>query len=409
MESRENGNFILDTEKYDKSPNIILANKELTATEKQLLIKIINLSEKTGYCFATQETLGNHLGKSKDTIKKAISSLKKKWYVRTESNGQKFNHNNLTYPIFEKIFNGKYADNLELKGTPKKDDFIPKPKQDLIDYNTEVYLFNNSGNEITDFENFWIHKRQVVNLRRTTGRYINEIAKKFIDLFYEYVRDLAEEKVKEGRELKEDLYYDRIVCGGNEDKRFNEEKIREFQEKGEITALPWFWLTSEEFNSRNIRNVVLNKLIVFDRVRGKEQRKEKRATNEEIEKERQEFIKKCLNYCLNAIKNDKLYNVFTNEIRENYIKELQDLVDKIIKDIYDNYLIYNPYDNWNLKDYSEFMKLRTRINVKANELTKKKIKPNEKEKLEKQEKKIQEAKKELELLENPKRTITVNI
>ena len=55
------------------------------------------------------------------------------------------------------------------------------------------------------------------------------------------------------------------------------------------------------------------------------------------------------------------------------------------------------------------MKLRTRINVKANELTKKKIKPNEKEKLEKQEKKIQEAKKELELLENPKRTITVNI
>ena len=78
MESRENENFILDTEKYDKSPNIILANKELTATEKQLLIKIINLSEKTGYCFATQETLGNHLGKSKDTIKKAISSLKKK-------------------------------------------------------------------------------------------------------------------------------------------------------------------------------------------------------------------------------------------------------------------------------------------------------------------------------------------
>lgn len=410
MESRENENFILDTEKYDKSPNIILANKELTATEKQLLIKIINLSEKTGYCFATQETLGNHLGKSKDTIKKAISSLKKKWYVRTESNGQKFNHNNLTYPIFEKIFNGKYADNLELKGTPKKDDFIPKSKQELIDSNREVYWYY-QDNWIKSFENFWIHKREVVNLRRISWIYATRINEQYQDLFQWYVYDLGKEKIKEGRNITEadlqdisgtEYYYNDYT---ENESTYTEEDIEHFQEVWEIDSLPLLWLTKEEFYSNNIRQVILNKFLALDREKGKEIRKEKRATNEEIEKERQEFIEHSLKSYIYAIRNHKTYNVLPNEKRENYIKELQDLVDKIIKDIYDNYLIYNCYNNWNIKDYPEFMKLRTKINAEANELMKKKIKETkERNKLAKQEQEIQEKKEEIKELQRQKTT-----
>lgn len=45
MESRETAKFILDTGKYEIAPNVILASKELTDTEKILLIKIIGLAK----------------------------------------------------------------------------------------------------------------------------------------------------------------------------------------------------------------------------------------------------------------------------------------------------------------------------------------------------------------------------
>jgi len=56
----------------------VLFNKELTSTQKLLIAVISNLSNARGYCFASNQYLGECIGLSKHTVRDAISDLEKK-------------------------------------------------------------------------------------------------------------------------------------------------------------------------------------------------------------------------------------------------------------------------------------------------------------------------------------------
>ena len=62
-------------------PNSILGDNRLTFLERLVLIVIISLSKKEGYCWATNEYFKNLFGVSKQTISKSISSLSKYGYI----------------------------------------------------------------------------------------------------------------------------------------------------------------------------------------------------------------------------------------------------------------------------------------------------------------------------------------
>lgn len=56
-------------------PAHIMARKDLTLTQKMLFGKIVGLSGKEGYCFASNDWLGKQLGKKADTISGWIGKL----------------------------------------------------------------------------------------------------------------------------------------------------------------------------------------------------------------------------------------------------------------------------------------------------------------------------------------------
>lgn len=56
----------------------VLFNKELTSTQKLLIAVISNLSNTRGYCFASNQYLGECIGLSKHTVRDAIADLEKK-------------------------------------------------------------------------------------------------------------------------------------------------------------------------------------------------------------------------------------------------------------------------------------------------------------------------------------------
>ena len=62
-------------------PTSILGDYNLTPLERLLLIYILSLCKKYGYCWATNEFFSNSFNVSKQTISKSISSLSKYGYI----------------------------------------------------------------------------------------------------------------------------------------------------------------------------------------------------------------------------------------------------------------------------------------------------------------------------------------
>lgn len=62
-------------------PTNLLRDKNLTPLERLLLIYILSLCKKMGYCWATNEYFSERFGVSKQTISKSISSLSKYGYI----------------------------------------------------------------------------------------------------------------------------------------------------------------------------------------------------------------------------------------------------------------------------------------------------------------------------------------
>ena len=71
--------------KYVEVPVVVLLDEDLSTTTKLLMGLITTLSMKDGYCYASNRYLSNLMKVSRRTITSCIASLRKKNYIRVES------------------------------------------------------------------------------------------------------------------------------------------------------------------------------------------------------------------------------------------------------------------------------------------------------------------------------------
>lgn len=71
--------------KYVEVPVVVLLDEDLSTTTKLLMGLITTLSMQEGFCFASNRYLSNLMKVSKRTITSCIASLRKKKYIRVES------------------------------------------------------------------------------------------------------------------------------------------------------------------------------------------------------------------------------------------------------------------------------------------------------------------------------------
>lgn len=71
-------------ENYNIVTDEVLLDKNLKANARLLFIKLHNLSQSKGYCFATNRYLGELFGLTQSSISKLISDLKKAGYIKIE-------------------------------------------------------------------------------------------------------------------------------------------------------------------------------------------------------------------------------------------------------------------------------------------------------------------------------------
>ena len=71
--------------KYVEVPVIVLLDEDLSTTTKLLMGLITTLSMQEGFCFASNRYLSNLMKVSRRTITSCIASLRKKKYIRVES------------------------------------------------------------------------------------------------------------------------------------------------------------------------------------------------------------------------------------------------------------------------------------------------------------------------------------
>lgn len=71
--------------KYVEVPVVVLLDEALSTTTKLLMGLITTLSMQEGFCFASNRYLSNLMKVSRRTITSCIASLRKKNYIRVES------------------------------------------------------------------------------------------------------------------------------------------------------------------------------------------------------------------------------------------------------------------------------------------------------------------------------------
>lgn len=69
---------------FEQVPVDLLEDTDLTESELVFYVLIVRLSSQKGYCYATNEYIGNLRGKNWRTAQRVIESLKKKNYIRVE-------------------------------------------------------------------------------------------------------------------------------------------------------------------------------------------------------------------------------------------------------------------------------------------------------------------------------------
>ncbi len=88
-------------------PTSILGDYNLTPLERLLLIYILSLCKKYGYCWATNEFFSNNFNVSKQTISKSISSLSNYGYIALEYD-KKEKNNSKRKIIISEVFKKEY-------------------------------------------------------------------------------------------------------------------------------------------------------------------------------------------------------------------------------------------------------------------------------------------------------------
>lgn len=131
----------------------MLGDNRLTFLERLLLIEIMSLSKKEGYCWATNEYFKNLFGVSKQTISKSISSLSKYGYIVLKYDKKEKNNSKRVIRLSEVLKN-------QISGI--KNNLNTSIQKDFNQYNKNNIKINNIGPIISkdvDGVELWNGKR----------------------------------------------------------------------------------------------------------------------------------------------------------------------------------------------------------------------------------------------------------
>lgn len=134
-------------------PTSLLGDSRLTFLERLLLIDILSLCKKKGYCWATNEYFKKLFSVSKQTISKSISSLSKYGYIVLEYDKKEKNNSKRVIRL-SKVLKNQLSDIKNNLNTSIQENF----KQ----YNKNNIKINNIGPIISkDFDGveLWNGKR----------------------------------------------------------------------------------------------------------------------------------------------------------------------------------------------------------------------------------------------------------
>lgn len=134
-------------------PTSLLGDNNLTSLERLLLIYILSLCKKYGYCWATNEFFCNRFNVSKQTISKSISSLSNYGYIVLQYD-KKEKNNSKRKIIVSEVFKKRISDIQENLNTSNQENFkqynknnnnIRKNIGPFIEYDNECNIISWNG------------------------------------------------------------------------------------------------------------------------------------------------------------------------------------------------------------------------------------------------------------------------
>lgn len=129
-------------------PESVLGDNRLTYFERILLIDIVTLCKKNGYCWPTNRYFMKKFECTKPTVSKSISSLSKFGYIDIEINNSKTNNSKriikLSEVLKKKIMSIRGNNNTSVQNNFNHDNKYNKRKRDILD---DIYYIDENGTE----------------------------------------------------------------------------------------------------------------------------------------------------------------------------------------------------------------------------------------------------------------------
>ena len=130
-------------------PTSLFGDKNLTSLERLLLIYILSLCKKKGYCWATNEFFSDNFNVSKQTISKSISSLSNYGYIVLKYD-KKEKNNSKRKIMMSGVFKKRISDIQENLNTSIQENFKQYNKNNNIRKNIgPVIKCDKEGNIIS--------------------------------------------------------------------------------------------------------------------------------------------------------------------------------------------------------------------------------------------------------------------
>ena len=128
-------------------PESVLGDNRLTYFERLLLIELVSLCKKNGYCWPTNRYFMNKFNCTKPTVSKSISSLSKYGYIDIEINNSEPNNSKriirLSEVLKKRIMSIQGNINTSVQNNFNHDNKYNK-KKDIID---KIYYVDENGIE----------------------------------------------------------------------------------------------------------------------------------------------------------------------------------------------------------------------------------------------------------------------
>jgi len=163
-------------------PETILGDNRLTYFERLLLIELVSLCKKNGYCWPTNRHFMNKFDCTKPTVSKSISSLSKFGYIDIEINNSETNNSKriirLSEVLKKRIIGIQGNINTSIQNNFNHDNKYNKKKKDILD---RIYYVDENGIE------YW---HGVPTLSKEATKEEQEEMEKLLESFKEKEEDI---------------------------------------------------------------------------------------------------------------------------------------------------------------------------------------------------------------------------